>query len=381
MTLSTVDPAKAATLLIAHIVILSVNLCDQTQKRNKECSKESANVDDSKDVLEVKDSLKESKSTGDSGEMQLEPPTKVIKKRKSLAEFKENGETEELKPVDTKGTEITPFRRKKAPKYIRLIEDSINLSELCLSISNPNLVKHALCFLILVAKLSSKYDLNLPSFLFSNIWSILSKSEYLLVAHFAPLVEKCMLTLIPLATTEEYEAVLEGLVKETQMLNDIPHFLVLWQIVIAAEVTGKNALHREIAVRSLIPHLVNYVTLQNLESSSPDLLIPLTETVKATVMSKTLHSAHSKTLALKLCMSVRLQLLPNHHFEKVFKILVRIMYILVKKDNTFTVERIPLVLETIAYFLEKMIERSSTEHNLQEDDIKKMKVSMSKIVL
>lgn len=322
LDLATIPPSTAASLLIAHTIILS------------EYAKTSS----------------------------------IGGKAKDSINGPESSETGAL--ANDSATEI-PLKKKKTPKYLKLLNRSIKLGELCLSSSNPYLVEHTLNFFVKVGERSFILKSHVSPDLLTVMWSTLCQRDLLSPnAEFSQLSRFCLYCLLPLASSEEFENILKDLIRTTQTQTNIVQALLLWQLVIPAKVNERNVILRRTAMEHLIPLLVNLVTLQNPKTSSVELLLPVVETVRVAIKSRLAFSSQSRALALKLCASIHLHLLSFDNFHKIFSIVVDIMNSILLQYSDFAMERIPSVLAVVGQFSEALVAQSSQDHKLGDDELK-----------
>ncbi|XP_066985984.1 uncharacterized protein [Macrobrachium rosenbergii] len=316
--MATIQPPTAASLLIAHTIILS---------------EEAKNLRDIQNPASQQDSEKE-------------------------------GQTEIHNTAEVKRS------KKKTPKCMKLLDHSLKLCELCVLGNNAYLVEHALNF---YQKLGEHYSVlcsYLPVDFFKANWVILcNENLWLKNSELKQVLQSCLNSLMLIATDDEFENVLKKLIRDTQILTNISHTLTIWQIVVSSKLDRKKVIMKRVAEEHLTILLINLVTLKSSDMSS-DALLSVVETLQVIVKSHSMMSAQSRGLFMKLCTSLPLLQLPLGYFYKIFRILIDIVTSVVVSSSDCVKECIPSILVAVGQFSEALISHSDQNSKLNEQEIK-----------
>ncbi|XP_064108385.1 uncharacterized protein LOC135216817 [Macrobrachium nipponense] len=316
--MATIQPPTAASLLIAHTIILS----------------------------------EEAKNFGD------------IQNHTSQQDSEKEGQTEIHNTAEVKHS------KKKTPKCMKLLDHSLKLCELCVLGNNGYLVEHALNFYQKLGEHHSSLCSYLPQDFFRANWVILcNENLWSKNSDLKQVLQSCLNSFILIATDDEFENVLKKLIGDIQTLANISHTLTIWQIVISSQLDRKKVVVRRIAERHLTLWLINLVTLKSSDVSSHTLL-SVVETLQVIVKSNSMMTKQSRGLFMKLSTSLPLLPLPLEYFYKIFRILIDIVTSVVVSSSDCIKECIPSILIFVGQFSEALISHSNRKNKLNEQEIK-----------
>lgn len=330
MDLDTTAPTAAATLLTAHTIIVQTLAPALAGEGSEKAAK-----------------TVESSTTTESGE----------------AKEEESKQGDALLKEDTT----------KKLKWKKLLQRSVQLSELCLSSGNQELEEYALAFLFTAAKHSNVLQGYLPSQLLTTAWSALSQPERFPLGTDSGICSKVSLEPVLLtASPEDYEKLLEDLVTRTNKGGgQLCHTLRLWRLVINSMATGANGFLKRTALEHLVPILVHLATTHG-TSAEPDcgvlhaVLLTLQEIIQTSISFEDQTRAHF----LMPCTIIQLHKLPFSDFCQIFNTSVSIVNIIVVEHTNTVVERTPAVLAAISHLTTALIAQASQEQKLEDSQIR-----------
>lgn len=239
----------------------------------------------------------------------------IKSKQKEEQQELEKEEQQELEKEEPPKEEETQPQKPK--RWQKLLGHTLELASLCLASGDEELKEYALTFLTVVSKHGSILKQYVPNLLLT-VWKALSHPKC--ISGTTSIVQGSNISLTPLfssATPEEYENLLQDLLKSTQGDNLINTFM-LWKIVINSKTVGHKKRLKCMAVEHLVYILVDLVSAHSAdEKSVSPLLVPTLEHLKEVIGSPVTLGPQIRVLGLIPCTTIPLNTLPTEEFKNV----------------------------------------------------------------